>query len=56
MIALLCFLSHAVASLDVSPKVFGIDFSKRVPQNTPLRNLQKRAKTVSIDVDNAQIA
>lgn len=40
-----------------SPKVLNFDFKKEVPRNTPLASrLRKRQKTVTANIDNAEIA
>lgn len=62
--ALTILLSHVTgvtASLFTlhkkSPKVMSFDFKKEVARNGPLaRRLRKRQKTVSANIDNAQIA
>ena len=49
--------SHAAATPEASPRVLGLDFTKHVPPNSPLTNrLQRRQKTVTADITNAQIA
>lgn len=61
-LALLLFnVSHVTASLFTShkpsPKVLSFDFKKDVSRNTPLASrLRKRQKTVTADIDNAEIA
>lgn len=55
--AILSSATDVAASPKPSPKVLGLDFHKRVPRNTPTANrLRKRQKTVSVDIDNADIA
>lgn len=55
--ALLAGVSDVTASPDPSPRVFGLDFSKKMPRNAPLSNrLRNRQKTFSVDLDNADIA
>ena len=58
---ILSHVSHVSASLFTSqkrsPKVLGLDFKKEVSRNTPLANrLRKRQKTVTANIDNAEIA
>ena len=58
---LLCYVSDASASLfssnKRSAKVLGFDFRKEVSRNTPLANrLRKRQRTVTVNIDNAEIA
>ena len=48
-----------VDNVSASPKVFGLDFKKEVPRNTPQTNtnrLRRRQKSVSADIDNIEIA
>ena len=59
MKALFGFSALATLILDVAaePRVFGLDFAKRTVQNTPeISRLRRRAKTLSVDIDNAEIA
>ncbi|KAL6721526.1 hypothetical protein ACLMJK_000630 [Lecanora helva] len=50
-------ITNVGSSPQASPKVLSLDFHKQVPRNTPtLNRLRKRQKTVSVDIDNAQIA
>ena len=58
---LLLDVSNVTASLlsshKRSPKVLGFDFKKEIPRNTPLASrLRKRQKTVTANIDNAEIA
>lgn len=58
---LLSHFSHVTASLftshQSSPKVLGFDFKKEVARSTPLaKHLRKRQKTVTANIDNAEIA
>lgn len=47
----------ASPSPDPSPKVFGLEFKKQVPRNTPVTNrLRKRQNTVTADINNVKIA
>ena len=49
-------LRHVAAAPEPSPKVFGLDFTKQVPRNTPESyRLRKRQKTVSVDISNEDI-
>lgn len=61
LIILLFGVSDASASLFTShkrsPKVLGFDFKKEVSRNTPLANrLRKRQKTVTVNIDNEDVA
>ena len=58
---LLLDVSNVTASVLCShmrcPKVLGLDFKKEIPRNTPLASrLRKRQKTVTANIDNAEIA
>jgi len=55
--AILSNIADVTASPHSSPRVLGLDFHKQAPRNTPTANrLRKRQKTVSVDIDNAEIA
>ena len=48
--------SSSAAPQPAQPKVWGLDFSKRVARNTPETNrLRRRAKSLTVAIDNDEI-